>query len=217
MDVNQIYGILDKVSSNSKIIYETINKKRCFIHPEIKEGRGAIILSEIKSDEKIKASPEKLKKQIYEIDSDLDVIFETLEGRIGYIRRFKIEKDELIFCEWREDPKLSTFGPNILIKKHEIITILGSTKFQKEIENHAYSLTLEGKLVFFAPFRKESRENLENHRNLLESIHFQKIRMSNKIIVFNRNGYIGDSTKLEIEYSEHLKKPIQYLEKGAKQ
>jgi len=38
--------------------------------------------------------------------------------------------------------------------------------------------------------------------------HFYKIRMADVVFVFNKDGYVGNSTTLEIGYSVALNKPI---------
>ena len=44
----------------------------------------------------------------------------------------------------------------------------------------------------------------------LKKSHFKKIELSDAILVVNINNYIGESTKLEIEYAKSLKKEIMY-------
>jgi len=43
-------------------------------------------------------------------------------------------------------------------------------------------------------------------------MHKQKIEMADCIYVINKNGYIGESTKSEIEYAEGLGKKVYYME-----
>ena len=47
---------------------------------------------------------------------------------------------------------------------------------------------------------------------MLDEMHRQKIDMSDEIYVINLGGYIGESTKSEIEYAQEKKKKISYLE-----
>ena len=47
---------------------------------------------------------------------------------------------------------------------------------------------------------------------MLDEIHKQKIDMSDEIYVINVGGYIGESTKNEIEYAKEKGKRISYLE-----
>lgn len=142
---------------------------------------------------------------------------------VGKRNRFKRRKRYCCICYYNSTHQiLNNFDFSIdkfcyLCKyenrKHQIITILGSTKFRKEIYIFAWQQTLKGKLVLFAPFSKEELPEVEVIRDLLESIHFQKIRLADSIYVYNKNGYIGNSTKMEIEYAIKLNKPIVYREK----
>ena len=47
---------------------------------------------------------------------------------------------------------------------------------------------------------------------MLDEMHKQKINMSDEIYVINVGGYIGESTKNEIEYAKEKGKRISYLE-----
>ena len=53
--------------------------------------------------------------------------------------------------------------------------------------------------------------NIET-KKMLDEMHKQKIDMSNEIYVINFGGYIGESTKSEIEYAKSKEKKISYLE-----
>jgi len=43
-------------------------------------------------------------------------------------------------------------------------------------------------------------------------MHKRKIDMADEIFVINKNGYIGSSTKSEIEYAKSTGKPVRYME-----
>ena len=43
-------------------------------------------------------------------------------------------------------------------------------------------------------------------------MHLRKIDLADEIFVINVGGYIGSSTKTEIEYAEKTGKPVRYLE-----
>ena len=47
---------------------------------------------------------------------------------------------------------------------------------------------------------------------MLDEMHKQKIDMSDEIYVINVDGYIGESTKNEIQYAKVRGKRISYLE-----
>ena len=47
---------------------------------------------------------------------------------------------------------------------------------------------------------------------MLDDMHKRKIDMADSIYVINVGGYIGDSTRSEIEYAKKHGKEVQYLE-----
>ena len=49
-------------------------------------------------------------------------------------------------------------------------------------------------------------------KEMLDDMHKRKIDMADEIFVINVNGYIGESTKSEIEYAKSLGKMVNYLE-----
>ena len=49
---------------------------------------------------------------------------------------------------------------------------------------------------------------------MLDDMHKRKIDMADEIFVINVGGYIGSSTRSEIEYAHATGKPVRYLEDG---
>lgn len=47
-----------------------------------------------------------------------------------------------------------------------------------------------------------------------DELHKRKIDLSDEVMVLNVGGYIGESTRSEIEYAKEIGKPIKYLEHG---
>lgn len=93
----------------------------------------------------------------------------------------------------------------------KIITICGSLKFQKEMMIEAQKLALDGTCVLIPifPLIENIEINSEQLQNLKEE-HFKRISLSDSILVINKNNYIGESTKLEIEFAKSLNKEIIY-------
>jgi hypothetical protein len=50
----------------------------------------------------------------------------------------------------------------------------------------------------------------------LDDLHKRKIDLADEVFVLNKDGYIGSSTRSEIDYATKFKKPIRYLEPIAK-
>lgn len=101
------------------------------------------------------------------------------------------------------------------MKKRKVITMCGSLKFMKEIIYHTERLELEGNCVLSIIYpTKEDKDAYEpEEHELLDELHKQKIDMSDAIFVVNVNGYVGSSTRSEIEYAKEKGKEIMYLEK----
>lgn len=93
----------------------------------------------------------------------------------------------------------------------KIITICGSLKFQEVMMVEAQKLALQGNCVFTPIYPVlENIEITEEQLFFLKEEHFKKIELSDVIYVINKEHYIGESTKLEIEYAKSLNKKIIY-------
>jgi hypothetical protein len=93
----------------------------------------------------------------------------------------------------------------------KIITLCGSMKFQKEMMIVAQKLALDGNCVLTPTYPViENIEITKEHILKLKEAHFKRIELSDAIFVVNVNNYIGDSTKLEIEYAKNNGKEILY-------
>lgn len=101
-----------------------------------------------------------------------------------------------------------------MIEKFKVITICGSLKFEKQMLEQAVKLELEGNCVLNVvfPVSKDKDAYTKEQIELLDKMHRQRIEMSDAIFVINVDGYIGESTKNEIEYAKKLNKEIIYLE-----
>lgn len=94
----------------------------------------------------------------------------------------------------------------------KVVTLCGSLKFKKEMMETAEELALKGYCVLTPTY--DVLENIKITEKQLETLklaHFKRIEMSDEIMVINVNNYIGESTKLEIEYARKLNKKIKYL------
>lgn len=92
-----------------------------------------------------------------------------------------------------------------------IITICGSLKFQQEMVIIAQKMTFLGHCVItpIFPILTNSKYTDEQIQKL-KNAHLQKIDISDAILVVNVNNYIGDSTRLEIEYAKQHHKQVLY-------
>lgn len=103
-----------------------------------------------------------------------------------------------------------------MVGKYKVITLCGSTKFKDEFLREQKRLTLEGNIVISVGLFGHSGDNEvfdEGVKEMLDDMHKRKIDMADEIFVINVNGYIGSSTKSEIEYALTNNKIVTYLEK----
>ena len=102
-----------------------------------------------------------------------------------------------------------------MVGKYKVITLCGSTRFKDDFLREQRRLTLEGNIVISVGFFEHSKDNkgwLENTKEMLDDMHKRKIDMADEIFVINKGGYIGSSTKSEIEYATKTGKKVSYLE-----
>ena len=95
----------------------------------------------------------------------------------------------------------------------KVVTICGSMRFAKEMMSIAEDLELKnGYVVIQCIYPNVDRNYTEEEENILDKAHVGKIDLSDAIYVVNINGYIGSSTKKEIEYATKTGKEIIYHE-----
>lgn len=102
-----------------------------------------------------------------------------------------------------------------MVGKYRVITLCGSTKFKKEFLQVQKELTLQGNIVISVGLFGHSGDNevwTEGTKEMLDDMHKRKIDMADAIYVINVGGYIGSSTKSEIEYAKQHCKIVEYLE-----
>jgi hypothetical protein len=95
----------------------------------------------------------------------------------------------------------------------EIITLCGSMRFKQHFIEWERKLTFEGNLVLSALILPEEYKLDLKQKTLLQINHFNKIDISNKILVLDVDNYIGEDTQKEIEYAKEKGKTIKYLNK----
>lgn len=109
-----------------------------------------------------------------------------------------------------------------MIGKYKIITLCGSTRFKDEFMEAQKRLTLDGNIVISVGLFGHSGDNevwenmdegtLTKTKEMLDDMHKRKIDMADEIFVINVSGYIGSSTRSEIDYAMASGKPVHYLE-----
>ena len=99
--------------------------------------------------------------------------------------------------------------------KYPVITLCGSTRFKERFLEAQKRLTLEGNIVISVGLFGHSGDDevwTPGTKEMLDNMHKRKIDMADAIYVINVGGYIGSSTKSEIEYALKNGKKVLYLE-----
>lgn len=99
-----------------------------------------------------------------------------------------------------------------------IVTLCGSTKFIEEFRRINAELTKAMWVVLSvgefdrAKFHDASQPDQVALKAALDMLHKEKIAMSQAIVVINVGGYVGDSTRGEIQHAIDLGKKLYWLE-----
>lgn len=84
-----------------------------------------------------------------------------------------------------------------------IVTLCGSSKFQKQHEEAQKQETLLGKIVIpMGMYGHHEGLDMDGPvKRMLDELHLRKIDISTEIFIVNPGGYVGDSTFREICYA----------------
>ena len=109
-----------------------------------------------------------------------------------------------------------------MVGNYPVVTLCGSTRFKDEFMQAQKRLTLEGRIVISVGLFGHSGDSevwdgmdegtLTKTKEMLDDMHKRKIDMADGIFVINVGGYIGSSTRSEIEYALAHGKKVEYLE-----
>ena len=109
-----------------------------------------------------------------------------------------------------------------MIGPYPITTLCGSTRFKDAFMDAQKRLTLEGHIVISVGLFGHSGDsevweetntgNFASVKEMLDDMHKRKIDLADEIYVINVGGYIGASTRSEIEYAIAHGKTVRYLE-----
>jgi hypothetical protein len=94
------------------------------------------------------------------------------------------------------------------------VCLCGSTRFKDAYIKAMKDETLKGKIVLTVGlFNHEEELDMEGDvKHMLDELHLRKIDLVDEVLVLNVGGYIGQSTRNEIDYAKTHQKVIWYLE-----
>ena len=133
-----------------------------------------------------------------------------------------LEKERVCIDDYDADliyKKYLNIFDNDLVKylkgeHRKIITVVGSKKFNKDINYISTNLTIQGNLVFSSAlnFPEGADDILKEEGFWIEEAMKDKILISDILYVCNKNKYIGETVKSYIDYAKEHNKEIKYLE-----
>ena len=102
-----------------------------------------------------------------------------------------------------------------MVGSYKVITLCGSTRFRDAFMEAQKRLTLEGNIVISVGLFGHAGDDevwKPGTKEMLDDMHKRKIDMADEIYVINVGGYIGESTRSEIEYARRTGKAARFLE-----
>jgi hypothetical protein len=95
-----------------------------------------------------------------------------------------------------------------------IVCLCGSTRFREAFEAAQRSETDAGKIVLTVG-RYGHHDGLDmsgEHKAKLDALHCQKIDLADEVLILNVGGYVGDSTRREVQHAARRHKRVRWLE-----
>jgi hypothetical protein len=105
--------------------------------------------------------------------------------------------------------------PRTAPEEFPVVTLCGSMRFREEFGRLDAELTLAGHVVLTPTALDPSTEVSAEERARLGRIHLQKVAMADEVLVVNVGGYVGESTRREIEHARSCGIPVSFLEAHA--
>jgi len=108
----------------------------------------------------------------------------------------------------------------MLSDRPKIVCLCGSTRFYQKFVEANYLETMAGNIVLSVGFYPHAVNEMHGEgvgitpeqKESLDELHKRKIDLADEVYVLNVGGYIGSSTRGEIEYAISHGKPVRYLE-----
>ncbi len=109
------------------------------------------------------------------------------------------------------------------MKAPRIIVLCGSTRFTPQMMNKMWELALQDVIAIgwnVLPNNHNADGSEVDHHlaeqlgivDKLDELHKRKIDLADEILVINVGGYIGKSTRSEIDYANKIGVTVKYLE-----
>lgn len=164
-----------------------------------------------------------MQRQEYVISPNPDFMYrkkieEEIKTNDGYcISTFRRSEDTKCICkEFREQNHSGwcKCGQYYKILKIPKVCLCGSARFKDDFFEVAHKLTLDGYNVSIPIlYSKDEIDKLsKKEKEYLNEVHKAKIADADLIYIINKDGYIGNTVREEINWATQLGKKIKYME-----
>ena len=111
-----------------------------------------------------------------------------------------------------------------MIEQPRIVCLCGSTRFWRTFQEASLRETLAGKIVLSIGAARCADDDDKSFggyvpadefdavKARLDELHMRKIDLAHEVLVLNVDGYIGESTRREMEYAQSTGKPVRFWE-----
>jgi len=150
---------------------------------------------------------------VEDVEDSFYDLFERLEGEAESHAKVQVAR-------LREAERLVSRLVALLGDRHKVfpefptvVTLSGSTRFREAFEKTMREETLAGRIVISVGLfgHLEGLDMQGETKRMLDELHLRKIDLADEVLVINVGGYIGESTRKEIEYAQKLGKRVRYL------
>lgn len=104
-------------------------------------------------------------------------------------------------------------------ERPEIVCLCGSTRFKQAFIDANFRETMASRIVlsvgWFGHADREIYTPTPEEKAKLDELHLRKIDLADTVMILNVGGYIGESTRNELNYAREQGKRIEFLEPSA--
>ena len=112
-------------------------------------------------------------------------------------------------ADGNEEPDAGIQGGWVLMA---IETVCGSIKFSREMMKYRDEQLSNGNWVLIPENMELDAQMNDTIKAKMDILHKSKIDVADTVLIWNRNGYIGKSTRSELDYAQRINKPVTFLE-----
>jgi hypothetical protein len=162
--------------------------------------------------------------------SDWNISFDDELERVGYRMKYTYTCMYNVYAPngaWiscsrnKADARTAAYNHWQNSKQPTIVCLCGSTRFSEAFHDANLRETLDGKIVLTIGCDMRSDAELFADKNEIELklikarldvLHLRKIDLADEVLILNVDGYVGESTRRELEYARAEGKRVRWLE-----